>query len=63
LVPKISNQERTVMEKVLEELREVEASELEIKGKDFSFSDVQELNVLGTMLYLIENPDVFFHKS
>ena len=47
------------MEKILEQLSEVEVSDLERKGKDFSFSDVQELNVFifEKIKILRENPD------
>ena len=59
MVPKISDRERTVMENVLEELSEVKVSDLERKGKDFSFSDVQKLNVIifEKIKTLQENPD------
>ncbi len=59
LVPKISNQEKTVMEKILEKFSEIKVSDLERKGKDFSFSDVQKLNVFifEKIKILQENPD------
>ena len=59
MVPKISNRERIVMKKILEELSEVKVSDLERKGKDFSFSDVQKLNVFifEKIKILQENPD------
>ena len=47
------------MEEVLKQLSEVKVSDLERKGKDFSFSDVQKLNVFifEKVRILQENPD------
>lgn len=47
------------MEEVLKQLSEVKVSDLERKGKDFSFSDVQKLNVFifKKIKILQENPD------
>lgn len=47
------------MEEILEKLSEVEVSDLERKGKDFSFSDVQKLNefIFEKVKILQENPD------
>ena len=47
------------MKEILKQLSEIKVSDLERKGKDFSFSDVQKLNVLifEKAKILQENPD------
>lgn len=42
-VPKISNQKRTAMEKLLEELSEVKVSDLERKGAIIFTSEIQAI--------------------
>lgn len=58
-VPKISNQERAVMEKILEELSKVEVSDLERKGTIIFTSEIQAItspSEIGDVLLIILDP-------